>query len=244
MNARHWTALILLVVGSLLAGCATPVITGTTTPSPRIVSVTGSATTYLAPDIAYLNIGVHTDMSTASAALSQNSAHTQQVIDAIKKLGVEAQDIRTSGFNIYPNTQYDPNTNKALPTTYVVDNTLFVTIHDLNKVGKLIDASVTAGANSINSIQFDVQDRSAAIKTARDAAVADARAQAGALAKAAGVALGDVQSIVDQSSSTVPVALSYGKASGYGGGAASVAAPIEAGQLTITATVYVTFAIR
>ena len=144
----------------------------------RLLSVTGSGTVMLTPDVAYLNIGVHTEMPTASEAVSANNAQTQKVIDALQKSGVDAKDIRTTNFSIYPNVQYDPQTNQKVGTTYVVDNSVYVTSHDISKLGDLLDATVSAGANSVNSIQFDVEDKTAATKQARDAAVKDARTQA------------------------------------------------------------------
>ena len=87
-------------------------------------------------------------------------------------------------FSIYPNTQYDQQTGKPGTTTYVVDNTVYVTVHQLDKLGDLLDATVQAGANSVNNIQFDVADKSSAIQQARDQAVKDAQTQAQELASA------------------------------------------------------------
>jgi len=67
----------------------------------------------------------------------------------------------------YPNTQYDQQSGKPGTTTYVVDNTVYVTVHQLDKLGDLLDATVQAGANNINSIQFDVFDKTSALKQAR-----------------------------------------------------------------------------
>jgi uncharacterized protein YggE len=76
-----------------------------------------------------------------------------------------------------------------------VDNTVFVTLRDLESLGDVLDAVIEAGANSINGIQFDVADRTEALSEARKAAVADARAQAEELAAAAGLELGAIQNI-------------------------------------------------
>ena len=200
-------------------------------------------TVTLTPDIAYVNIGVHTEMPTASEAVAANNVNTQQVVDALKKAGVDAKDVRTANFSIYPNTQYDPQTNQKLGTTYVVDNTVYVTVHKLDQLGDLLDASVKAGANNVNSIQFDVEDKSPAIKQARDQAVKDARTQADGLATAAGVSLGDLQSINFNNSVPTPVVESFGKGGG-GLAAADVAVPINPGTMTLSVSVNMSYAIK
>ncbi len=231
-----------VLAGSLLlSACAPGGIVANPAPAQRLLSVTGSGTVSLTPDVAYINIGVHTEMDTASAAVSANNSQTQKVIDALEQAGVDAKDIRTTNFSIYPNVQYDPQTNQKVGTTYVVDNTVYVTSHDIAKLGALLDATVSAGANSVNSIQFDVADKTAAIKQARDAAVKDARTQADELAKAAGISLGPIQTVEFYNSIPTPTVNGIGKG---GGGAAEAAVPIQSGQLMLTVTVNMSYAIK
>ena len=145
----------------------------------------------------------------------------RQVIEACKKAGVDAKDIRTTNFSIWPNQQYGPD-GQPTGTRYVVDNSVFVTVRDLDNLGDLLDSAVAAGANSINSIQFDVADKTEALKKAREEAVKDAKAQAQELADAAGVKLGEIQTISFYDSAPVPYLDTYGK--GGGGGAVAEAA--------------------
>ena len=240
---RHSTILFAVLLGALLMSACGPATFVANPAAPqRLLSVTGSGTVTLTPDVAYLNIGVHTEMPTASAAVAANNTQTQQVIDAIQKSGVEAKDIRTTNFSIYPNVQYDPQTSAKLGTTYVVDNSVYVTTHEISKLGDLLDATVSAGANSVNSIQFDVADKTAATKQARDAAVKDARTQAEELAAAAGLSLGNVHSVDFYNTVPGPVISAYGK--GGGGGGAEAAVPIQSGQLTLTVTVNMSYEIK
>ena len=157
---------VLLAAVALSACGATTVVSSPALPQ-RTLNVTGTGLVYLTPDVAYINIGVNTEKPTASEAVSANNSQTQQVVNALENSGVDAKDIRTTNFSIYPNTQYDQQTGKLGSTTYVVDNTVYVTVHQLNKLGDLLDATVQAGANNVNSIQFDVADKSTAIKQAR-----------------------------------------------------------------------------
>lgn len=207
----------------------------------RSVSVSGSGTAYLVPDIAYIYVGVHTEKLTASEAVTENNSQTQKMIQALTDFGIDAKDIRTTNFSIWPQDKYDPLS--GTPTgekVYSVDNTVYVTVRDLAKLGDLLDTVVAAGANTVNSIQFDVADKDEALKQARADAVKNAAKQAQELADAAGVKLGDIQSIGFYDSSPYPVF------DGKGGGAATEAAavPIQPGQLTFTVTVNVTYELK
>lgn len=231
-------ALIALFVGA----CGPTTINQAAQPPLRTISVSGSGQANLVPDIAYIYVGVHTEKPTASEAVSENNAQTQKMIEALRKFGIAAKDIRTTNFSIWPQDKYNPST--GLPSgekTYVVDNTVYVTVRDLDKLGDLLDTVVTAGANTINSIQFDVADKSEALKTARAEAVKNARTQAQELADASGVKLGEIQSIGFYDSSPSPV---FDGKGGGGGVAAEAAVPIQPGQLTFTATVSITYTIQ
>jgi uncharacterized protein YggE len=231
---------ILLV--ALFLGACSPAISAESGSPARTLSVTGSGEISLTPDIAYIAIGVHNDEETASEAVQSNNAKTQSVINALKRAGVDEKDIRTSNFSIWPNTQYGPD-GKQQGVTYMVDNSVFVTVRDLQNLGELLDSVVQSGANSINSIQFDLEDKTEAIKQARAVAVEDAQTQANELADAAGVKLGEVQSIGFYDAAPVPYVSSLGKGGG-GAAEAAVSVPIQPGQLSLTVQVSMTYEIR
>ena len=234
-------AVFVLALG--LSACG-PTTVNQAAPVPqRTLSVSGTGTAYLAPDIAYLYLGVHTEKLTAAEAVAENNTQTQKVIQSLKDFGIDAKDIRTTNFSIWPQDKYDPQTN--LPSgekTYVVDNTVYVTVRDMNKLGDLLDTIVAAGANTVNSIQFDVADKDAALKDARAEAVKDANAKAQELAAAAGVQLGTLQSVSFLDSQPYP--LFDGKGGGGAAPAAEAAVPIQPGQLTFTVTVNITYEIK
>lgn len=206
------------------------------------LSVTGSGDAFLTPDIAYIYIGVHTEGSTAADAVAENNTQTQELIQALQDFGIVANDIRTTNFSIWPMDRFDPGTGQ--PTgekTYAVDNNVYVTVRELSRLGDLLDTAVQAGANTVNSVQFDVADKDEALQQARADAVEDARAQAQALAEAAGLTLGDIRSI----SFIEPMAYPFFDGRGGGGAAAEAAAvPIQPGQLTFTVNVNVTYELR
>ena len=208
----------------------------------RTLSVSGSGDALLAPDIAYIYVGVHTESPTAAEAVEENTSQTQALIQAIRDFGIEEKDIRTTNFSIYPMDRFDPAT--GLPSgekVYAVDNTVYVTIRDLTKLGDLLDTAVQAGANNINSVQFDVAEKDEALRQARANAVKDADAEAQALAQAAGLSLGEIQSISFSEAQPYPI---FDGKGGGGAVAEQAAVPIQPGQLTFTVSVNVTYELR
>ena len=234
-----FTTLALLSI--LVSACAPAVATSGSAAMPSL-SVTGSGTAYFVPDIAYIYLGVHTELPSASEAVKQNNAQTQTMIQALTDFGIDAKDIRTTNFSIYPFDKYDPLTGASTGEKYYsVDNTVYVTIRDLAKLGGLLDTVVSAGANTVNSIQFDVADKDASLKQARADAITDAKEKAEELAAAAGVTIGEIQSITFTDSQPYPL---YDGRGGGDGGAEAAAVPIQPGQLTFTVTVNVTYTIK
>ena len=247
---RNKTLLVILVllVASLFlsAGKSTlgaqPALAQATEPAKRTINVTGTGKVTLTPDIAYVSIGVHTEGKDAAEAVATNTSQAQKVVGALNAFKIDPKDIQTINFSIYPQQQYD-NEGKPQGITYVVDNTVYVTLRDIDKLGELLDAVVKAGSNSINSIQFDVADREAALSEARKLAVANGQKQAEELATAAGVKLGQVLSI-NSSSPSAPVPM-YDYKLGMGGAAmAEAAVPVSTGQLIITLDVYMSYEIQ
>jgi len=240
MKTKTIFLIAILVLGTVLTACGPASIAVQTQPPARTITVTGTGKVTLTPDIAYISIGVHTENASATQAVSGNSTQAQAVITAIKGFGVADKDIQTTDFSINPQQQTDAN-GKVTGILYVVDNTVSVTVRDLTKLGDLLDSTVNAGANNINSIQFDVADKTAALSQARLAAVADARKQADELTKATGVALDVVQSI-SYYDTTAPVTVQYARADVAGPVAASV--PVQAGSMQIYTTVTIVYGLK
>ncbi|NMB58462.1 MAG: SIMPL domain-containing protein [Chloroflexi bacterium] len=263
MKKSLFTSLSAFLIVGLLAACAPtampsapatvtvetkPVTTPADTndekgPLYRSINVTGEGQVFLVPDVAYVYIGVHSQSTNVSEALKDNNEQAKAVSDALKGLGVEEKDIQTTSFNIYPQQQYEPGTGNVTGTIYMVDNVVYVTVRELKRLGELLDVVVRSGANSINSINFDVVDKETALSKARELAIENARKQAEELAKASGVVLGDVQSISTSSVSTPLVKEMYGMGGG-GMGAVSQPAPISAGQLVLTVNISMSYLIK
>lgn len=230
-----------LAFALVLSACGPATINQAAPENVRTLNVNGLGQVYLTPDIAYIYIGVHTEGATASEAVDANKSQTTAVIDALKQAGVAEKDIRTINFSIYPSQQYGPD-GSVTGSIIMVDNTVYITVRDLDGLGDLLDSAISAGANNINSIQFDVADKTEAVKAARAKAVEDAKLQAQELADTAGVSLGDIQSINFYDNSPYPM-YDYGKGGGAGM-AAQASVPIQPGQLTIAVTVNLTYSIK
>jgi uncharacterized protein YggE len=232
----------ILALGLLLAACgpATTTVYTQSEPQMRTITVTGTGMITLTPDIAYVYIGVRTQDASASVAMTKNNTQAQAVIAAIKGYGVADKDIQTTNFSIYPQPVYDDNYNQV-GVTYLVDNTVYVTVRDLDKVGELLDASFKAGANTINSISFDVADKTEVLSQARLEAVKNARAQADELATASGVTVGDVQTISYYDNTPTP---KYYEVRSADMANAAPSVPIEAGSMQVTTTVTIIYTIK
>ena len=240
MRTKYFAFAFLALLALVMSACGPTTVNQAAPETPRTLNVSGVGIMYLTPDIVYINIGVNTQRENAAEAVDLNKTQTNAVIQAIKDFGVAEKDIRTTNFSIWSNPQYDPS-GQITGTMYVVDNTVNVTVRDLEKLGDLLDAAVSAGANSIYSIQFDVEDKTAATKEARAKAVENAKTEAQELADTAGVALVEIKDINYYESSPTP----YFEGKGGGGGAAvESAVPIQPGQLAISVTVNVTYTIK
>ena len=199
-----------------------------------VTSATGEAR--VTPDRAHVLIGVQTRAATAAQAGADNATKTRAVIDAIKARGIPAAQIGTSEYNLYP--EYDnrepPREGPQTPRVigYVANNTVRVEVRQLNQVGAVIDAALAAGANMVNTIQFFASNVDAARRTALGEAVGRARADAEALAKAAGGSLG---ALLELNTQTPPVRPMYGeRLMRMDAAGAAAQTPIEPGQQTLT----------
>jgi uncharacterized protein YggE len=251
MHKKILYLFIILMLASLLSACgsvafaqdATPVRpTGSDRQTNRTLTVSGSGKAYLTPDTAYVNIGVHTEGKNASESVSTNNSQSTKVIDALKSQRIDEKDIQTTNFSIYPQQQYDTQGKPTGEIIYQVDNSVIVTVRDIDKVGQILDAAVKAGANSINNVEFEVADRTKALSDARKAAVKDARTKAEELAGAAGVDLGEIQTLTEYTTGDSTPVYKTGAPAPMAAEALSV--PIQPGQMVLTVEVNIVYIIH
>jgi uncharacterized protein YggE len=217
---------------------AQSVTPGTATNPFAGIVVSGSGTVTAAPDVAYVSAGVTTQAATARQASDANSTTMTAVIAAIKAAGVADKDVQTTNFSISPvYSQVRSDTGSSTITGYRVDNSVRVTVNVVGDAAKVLDAVVGAGANSNVNISFGIKDTTALQEQALAAAVQQAAGKAGAIAQATGVKLAGAYSVTEQSSGGPVTSGPQPQAA-----AASVAVPIQQGQLSVRATVQVTYA--
>jgi uncharacterized protein len=204
-----------------------------------VLTVYGSGSIKLEPDVAYINLGVITQQRDLKTAQDNNSASLASVLTAIKGVGIKEDDIKTSGYNIYP--QYDRNSSPAKIEGYEIRNELSITIKDIDSVGLVLDAATKAGANSAGSISFGSLKEEEAYSEALGLAFKSAKSKADALAAAAGMKVKTTISIFE-GLNTSPAPLSRAATLYAADEMSSV--PIEAGLLTISADVTVVYAIK
>jgi uncharacterized protein YggE len=234
-----------LVLVLVLSACATPATSGQAqsvaqgAEPVRTISVNGTGQVTLNPDIARIFIGVQSQSENVADALTENNDKAQAVASALRELGIEDKDIQTSSFTIVPQQQYGEN-GQVTGTIYVVNNTVNVTVRDLQVMGRLLDVVTRSGANSINGVSFDVQDKSQAVAEARRLAVESARSQAEEMAQLAGVTLGGLQSMSVYMSQ--PAQVLYDAKGGMAVNASQV--PVSAGELVIQVDVSASYLIQ
>ena len=216
-------------------------------PTPRIM-VSGEGEAWAAPDMAMVNLTVLREAATSREALDANTKAMADVMAAMKAFGIEDKDLQTSGFSIQPRYQYpDPNKNETFEpkiTGYTVVNTLGVRIRDLSKVGEVLDQSVTLGVNQGGDITFLKDDSSMAIEEARKKAVENAVAKAKTITSTAGVGIGRILEMSEQSWQPGPVPMMRAEMSMAKMDAGAPPVPVAAGQNNYRVTVNVTFEIK
>lgn len=161
------------------------------TPFPPNIVVTAHGEQKIQPDRATIQIAVLNRAATAAAAANENARITQRVFAALRSLGLQNDQLSTSGYHVAPEYRYEPNRDPRL-IGYQVNNTVVVEVRRLEQAGPVIDASLGAGANQISSLHFFASNTEVARRTALAAAMQTARLDAEAMARAAGGTLGEL----------------------------------------------------
>jgi len=228
MKTRFLPFAGLLVLASVVAAVSLPGSATSAAAETGGITVQGTGSVAIAPDRAELSFGVESQGQTAKAALAANAAEMRRVIAAVKAAG--GANVTTQSVSLSP--RYDEQNQVQ---AFVATNTVSATVKEIAKAGSLIDAAVDAGANQVYGPSLSRSDQGASYRKALEAAVADARASAQALASASGLSLGRITAVVEGGGSAPqPYAVAQ-KAMDAG------STPIEPGTQQVTAVVSVTF---
>lgn len=236
-------AVLSLYLLTLTYGTVKEIERGPATPPSRNVTVNGEGKTTVIPDLAQVNFSVVSEGLTPKQVQDSNTLKINSILSYLKENGVEAKDIKTSGYFLNPTYVYRENEPPRI-VGYTLTQTLDVKIRNLDKVGQVISAVVERGVNQTGGINFTVDDMEKVRNEAREKAFAAAREKAEAMARAAGVRLGSVISFSESFNGAPPYPM-YDRAYGLGGGGAGPFVPsIEPGSNEIIVNVSITYALK
>jgi uncharacterized protein YggE len=232
---KRWLTAALLFTLILCAGFAAAAAED----AAPAISVSGEATLQFKPDQVEMSIAVVTRAPTAEEAAAENATAMNRVSGALKKILDDKGELRTVGYRVRAVYEYDRKSKRNRFVAFEATNRLAVRSSDVGGVGSLLDAAIKAGANNIDGPNWSLAKPDNAISQAQVQAFKNAKARAEALAQAAGLQLGEVVSIqTGQGYQPRQSMMRYKTA------AAPESTPVEAGNITISATINCKFALE
>ncbi len=233
------------LLAALVVAAALPAAAAEDEAPPPSISVTGNGQVRRQPDEASVHLGVTFQAEQAGAAQQQVNRVAGAIVDAVTALGVPRDALQTSRLvlePVYSNPTPDARgIRRPEVVGYRASNVVSVRLDDLARVGPVIDAALGAGANEVQGVDFRLRDDRPARQEALREAVLEARAKAEAIAGALGVTLGPV---LHADEGNVQIAYPrFAPTLQMARAEASAPTPVEAGEITVDATVGVTFRI-
>ncbi len=208
------------------------------------ISVNGTGSVTVTPDIGVFDIGVEVTGETVALARSGAAEAMQQVRDSVLASGVEERDISTRSFNIYPQYDYDREEGPPEIIGYTVNNWIAVKVRDIDRISEILDDALTAGGDAIRvgGISFRVDEPEQYTDEARKLAVEDARARAQQLADLAGVTLGKARAISESSGGFATRGFAGAEAA-FAADSSSPSSPVSPGESQVSVNVHIVFGI-
>jgi len=197
-------------------------------PEGDTITVTGIGSVEAVPNEAQMSFGVETRAPTAKAAVATNADAMRKIINALRQ--ARGREIATQWVSVYPVTN-----DTGAVDGYAASNSVSATT-DVDDAAALIDAAADAGANQISGPGLSSSNAEALYRQALGKAVAEARARAEVLAKAAGRSLGEIKAISESTATPYP----YAERAALD----SASTPIVPGEQETSASITVTFSLR
>src|SRR3989338_2376618 len=186
-----WSGTVVMVVLAVFLIASTNQVLNTAT-TTNTVSFSGEGKVVAKPDIAKISLSIVTDALTSKTAQDENSKKSKTVTDYLKKQNIDDKDIKTTGYNIYPQYKYPQYGGQPTVTGYQVNQSMEVRIRDLDKVSNILDGIVASGANQVSQLSFEIDNPDALKSEARAKAIADAKSKANELKSQVGISLGKI----------------------------------------------------
>lgn len=190
----------------MLASCTTQIVMPEDE-KYNALTVQGSSEFDVSPDEAVIRVRVESQSLTAQEAQDANRKTANNVRDALRRAGVSDKDIETVDYNVQKIREWDHNLERMVDKGFRVYNVFKLTTTNLDKVGDYLDVAVQAGANNIDSVNFELSEdemEKARTEALRQAAV-NAKSKAEALADGMGVMLDGVLSVDESNVNVFPM---------------------------------------
>jgi uncharacterized protein YggE len=204
-----------------------------------LLTVNADGSSEARPDMATINLGVTTEGQTAAAALAENARRMTALTAALRRAGVAERDIQTSNVSVYPQQQYVEGQQPRI-TGYQANNSVTAKVRRIDNTGRVIDAAVAAGGNTVNGVSFSHSDPDAQLDVARRDAIAEARRRAELYANALGMRVNRIVSVSEGGGYAPPIPVAYERLQA----ADAAATPISPGEIETRVSVNVTFELR
>lgn len=179
-------------------------VTQTLTQKETTFNTTGESEISAIPDEAQVLLGVDVKGSTVAEAQSAANEVINSIADAIKKLGVDKEDIKTQNYSVNPEYNYRSEDRRI--TGYAVNAQIMVKVTDFEKLNQVIDTATGLGVNQVGGISFSLSEEKQIElkKEARKEAIGKAKESAEELAKLAGIKLGKVVNVTESGENNFP----------------------------------------
>ncbi len=197
LNDAAGTLLALVLLALAQQGHAQPTKTIEGLRTPGTISVHGSATTSVKPDLVEVVAGVVTQAAKAADAIAANTAQMADVHRLLKSLAIAEGDVRTRTVSVQPQYDHRPRAPGQPIIGYQATNELIIKIRDINILGTVLDKLVESGTNRITGIRFGLRDADQARNDVRRLAARNAREHAALYAEGVGVKLGRMVSLTE-----------------------------------------------
>jgi len=202
---------------------------------PRTAFVSGQGEVAAQPDMARVTLGVEARRPTLAEARSAVTASVDRVLALTRDLEIEPKYVNATRLQVQPEYNWNEKDRKRVLLGYVVSRQVEVELRDLDQLGALLERAVSAGANQVGDAALDSTRRKELERQAMALAVQDARLNAEALARAAGVQLGAVRTL--NASGSAPPMPMYRMSAAMADAAAPPEATYQAGDMKFTANV-------
>ena len=227
----------LILASVLLAGTAAQ---AQQVEQPRTIGVSGQGEVRAEPDRATVTLGVEARRPKLEDARAAVAKTVDAVLKLTRELKIDPKLVRSTRVNVQPEYNWGAgNANERTLIGYYVARQVEVELHDLEKLGQLLERATDLGVNQMGDPRLDSSKRQDLVREALAKAVGDARQNAEVIAKAAGARLGNARTINANTELTqppVPMARAIAMEAKAAGGA-----PYQSGEMTFNATVNVQY---